>query len=268
MPNQPTFSGSSQTQPTPEQIQLQSMLPGAAQVAIIATDLSGTVTYWNPFAEELYGWSSDEVLGRNIMHITVSSETEQQAREHMLSVMAGKSWAGEFQVRRKNGKYLPAFVTLSPITGERGVNIGIVGVSQDLGARRDAEEALRRSEEQFHAFANSLPELCWMARDDGHIFWYNERWYEYTGTTPQQMEGWGWQSVHDPQMLPSVLERWKESIRAGTPFEMEFPLRGADGAYRWFLHPYAIRSSKSPASNGSSCLAGTPWGCCGASQEQ
>ena len=74
-----------------------------------------------------------------------------------------------------------------------------------------------------------------MARHDGHIFWYNERWYEYTGTTPQQMEGWGWQSVHDPQMLPSVLERWKESIRTGTPFAMEFPLRGADGAYRWFL---------------------------------
>jgi PAS domain S-box-containing protein len=62
MPNQPTLAESSQTQPTTEQIR-QSMLPGAAQVAIIATDLSGTVTYWNPFAEELYGWSSDEVLG-------------------------------------------------------------------------------------------------------------------------------------------------------------------------------------------------------------
>ena len=72
-------------------------------MAIIATDLSGTVTYWNPFAEELYGWSSDEVLGRNIMDITVSSETEQQAREHMASVIAGKSWTGEFQVRRKGG---------------------------------------------------------------------------------------------------------------------------------------------------------------------
>ena len=235
MPNQPTLAESSQTQPTTEQIRLQSMLPGAAQVAIIATDLSGTVTYWNPFAEELYGWSSDEVLGRNIMDITVSSETEQQAREHMASVIAGKSWTGEFQVRRKDGKYLPAFVTLSPITAQGGVNIGVIGVSQDLSARRDAEEGLRRSEEQFRAFANSLPELCWMARHDGHIFWYNERWYEYTGTTPQQMEGWGWQSVHDPQMLPSVLERWKESIRTGTPFEMEFPLRGADGAYRWFL---------------------------------
>jgi PAS domain S-box-containing protein len=74
-----------------------------------------------------------------------------------------------------------------------------------------------------------------MAQADGHIFWYNERWYEYTGTTPEQMEGWGWQSVHDPEILPSVLERWNASLQSGTAFEMEFPLRGADGTYRWFL---------------------------------
>ena len=74
-----------------------------------------------------------------------------------------------------------------------------------------------------------------MARPDGHIFWYNRRWYEYTGTTPEQMEGWGWQSVHDPAVLPEVLERWKASIATGEPFEMVFPLKGADGKFRPFL---------------------------------
>ncbi len=169
------------------------------------------------------------------MDITVSSETEQAAIEHMQSVLAGNSWAGEFQVRCKDDTYLAAFVTLSPIRGDDGVFIGIVGVSQDVRSLKEAEGALRRSEEQFHAFANSLPELCWMAHADGHIFWYNQRWFEYTGTTPVQMEGWGWQSVHDPQILPSVLEHWKSSIETGTPFEMQFPLRGADGVFRWFL---------------------------------
>lgn len=207
----------------------------AAQVAIIATDLAGTITYWNPFAERLYGWSFREVVGRNIMEITVSAETEQAAHEHMQSVLAGNSWAGEFQVHCNDGNYVAAFVTLSPVRNDAGVNVGIVGVSQDIRSLKEAEVALRRSEEQFLAFANSIPELCWMAHADGHLFWYNERWYEYTGTTPQQMEGWGWQSVHDPEILPSVLERWKESIRTGTPFEMQFPLRGADGVYRWFL---------------------------------
>lgn len=221
--------------PSAEPPHLHSLFLQAAQVAIIATDLAGSITYWNPFAERLYGWSYQEVVGRNIMEITVSAETEQAAQEHMQSVQAGNSWAGEFQVRCTDGNYMAAFVTLSPVRNDAGVNVGIVGVSQDIRSLKEAEGALRRSEEQFLAFANSIPELCWMAHADGHLFWYNERWYEYTGTTPQQMEGWGWQSVHDPEILPSVLERWKESIRTGTPFEMQFPLRGADGVFRWFL---------------------------------
>jgi PAS domain S-box-containing protein len=101
--------------------------------------------------------------------------------------------------------------------------------------RRSVEDAVREKESEFHLLADSIPELCWMARGDGHIFWYNARWYEYTGTTPEQMEGWGWQSVHDPEILPSVLERWKASLAMGQTFEMEFPLRGADGVFLWFL---------------------------------
>ena len=80
-----------------------------------------------------------------------------------------------------------------------------------------------------------MPNLAWWANGDGYITWYNHRWYEYTGTTPEQMEGWGWQSVHDPEALPKVLEQWKASIATGEPFEMEFPLRGADGVFRSFL---------------------------------
>jgi PAS domain S-box-containing protein len=235
MSPQSDLTESSNSDAASGQIRLHSRLASAVKVAIIATDLAGSVTYWNPFAEELYGWSAQEVLGRNIMGITVSAETEEQAKQHMAAVIAGETWGGEFQVLCKNGSYLTAFVTLSLLTDDDGVNIGLVGVSQDLTPRRQAEDALRRSEEQFHAFANSLPELCWMAHADGHIFWYNDRWYEYTGTTPDQMKGWGWQSVHDPEVLPSVLERWKSSIETGNSFEMEFPLLGADGNYRWFL---------------------------------
>jgi PAS domain-containing protein len=67
----------------------------------------------------------------------------------------------------------------------------------------------------FAALADNLPQLAWIAEADGWIFWYNRRWYEYTGTTPAEMAGWGWQSVHDPRTLPSVLERWRASIATG-----------------------------------------------------
>jgi PAS domain S-box-containing protein len=101
--------------------------------------------------------------------------------------------------------------------------------------RHRAEETLRASEDQFRTMANSIPQLAWMAHADGFIFWYNQRWHDFTGTTPEQMEGWGWQRVHDPDVLPKVMEKWQGAIAAGRPFEMEFPLRGADGRFRMFL---------------------------------
>ncbi len=97
------------------------------------------------------------------------------------------------------------------------------------------EQATKQSEANFRHLAESIPQLSWIAHSDGFIYWYNQRWYDYTGTTPADMEGWGWKSVHDQELLPSVLERWQYSIRTGEPFDMEFPIRAADGAFRWFL---------------------------------
>ncbi|MFA6961830.1 MAG: PAS domain S-box protein [Opitutaceae bacterium] len=113
--------------------------------------------------------------------------------------------------------------------------IGIVGTDRDITEAKQAEEALRTSEERFRIMVNSIPQLAWIARPDGYIYWYNRRWHEYTGKSPADMEGWGWQSVHDPEILPIVMENWSAAIKAGCSFEMEFPLRGADGVYRTFL---------------------------------
>jgi len=90
-------------------------------------------------------------------------------------------------------------------------------------------------DDEFRLLADNIPTLCWIANGDGYIVWYNRRWHEYCGTTPEQMEGWGWQSVHDPELLPQVMERWTASIATGEPFEMTFPLKGADGLFRPFL---------------------------------
>jgi PAS domain S-box-containing protein len=99
---------------------------------------------------------------------------------------------------------------------------------------RDLDPA-RIDDVEFRLLADHLPILCWIANGDGYIVWYNRRWYEYTGATPAQMQGWGWRSVHDPATLPEVEARWAESIATGLPFEMQFPLQGADGVFRPFL---------------------------------
>jgi PAS domain S-box-containing protein len=88
---------------------------------------------------------------------------------------------------------------------------------------------------EFRKLAENIPALCFIADATGYITWYNPRWYEYTGKTPLEMQGWGWQSVHDPKSLPEVLERWTEAISSAKPFEMVIPIRGADGIFRPFL---------------------------------
>lgn len=119
--------------------------------------------------------------------------------------------------------------------GPDGRPLLLLGVGIDITERRRAEEIAMEGEARFRVMADGMPQLAWMARPDGWIYWYNKRWYQYTGTTPDDMEGWGWQSVHDPAVLPSVLQRWKRSIATGEPFEMVFPLRGADEKLRPFL---------------------------------
>jgi PAS domain S-box-containing protein len=96
-------------------------------------------------------------------------------------------------------------------------------------------EQLRQTEARFRLLADTIPQLAWMARPDGWVFWYNRRWHEFTGTTPEEMEGWGWQKVHDPKELPRINECWKAALEKGEPWEDTFSLRRHDGEFRWHL---------------------------------
>jgi len=109
------------------------------------------------------------------------------------------------------------------------------GVVGDITNRKRAEDALSRREEEFRSMADAMPQLVWMADPDGYVHWFNQRWYEYTGTTPDQNCGWGWRSVHDPQGLEQVLTKWNASLASGDPFEMVSRLKDKSGEYRPFL---------------------------------
>ena len=112
---------------------------------------------------------------------------------------------------------------------------GVVCTFVDVTAREAADAVLRESERQFHALAESIPQLAWITDAEGYIFWYNQRWFDYTNTKLEDMKGWGWKSVHHPDELERVVKQFKHSLETGETWEDTFPLRGADGKYRWFL---------------------------------
>ena len=88
---------------------------------------------------------------------------------------------------------------------------------------------------QFRLLADNLPTLCWYGRPDGTVTWYNRRWYEYTGVSPDILTAQGWQSVHDPARLDEVRDRIRPAFQAAEPFDLIIYLRGADGVHRPFL---------------------------------
>ena len=98
-----------------------------------------------------------------------------------------------------------------------------------------AREQLAASEAEFRAMADSIPQLAWMAAPSGDIFWFNRRWYEFTGATPQRMRGRGWHAVLHPEHADGALARMDRAFRSGEPWEDTFPMRRVDGEYRWFL---------------------------------
>ncbi|MEG5032960.1 PAS domain-containing protein [Microcoleus sp. AT3-D2] len=98
-----------------------------------------------------------------------------------------------------------------------------------------ALQDLHESEARFRALADNIAQLAWMTDATGWIFWYNQRWFDYTGTTLEEMQGWGWQQVHHPEHLDRVVAKFRRCIEIAEPWEDTFPLRGKDGSYRWFL---------------------------------
>ncbi|NJO52301.1 MAG: PAS domain S-box protein, partial [Leptolyngbyaceae cyanobacterium RM2_2_4] len=106
---------------------------------------------------------------------------------------------------------------------------------RDIHDRKQADQELSDSEERFRTLADHISQLVWMTDENGWIFWYNQRWFDYTGTTLEEMQGWGWQKVHHPDHVERVVERISRCFETGETWEDTFPLRGRDGQYRWFL---------------------------------
>ncbi|MDQ1816621.1 EAL domain-containing protein [Massilia sp. CCM 9210] len=167
------------------QIQFQASLLASVEQAVIATDVGGTILYWNPFAEKLYGWSAAEALGRNIIELVPADNSAERAAQIMARLQAGCSWSGEFLVRHRNGRTFPMHVTDSPIRDEQGRLVGVIGISTDISEWKKTERALNLSAMVYEA----IGEAIMITEPNGRIVAVNPAFIRLSGYTEQELIG-------------------------------------------------------------------------------
>lgn len=178
---------------------------------------------------DIVGYSHDELMEASFQDITHPDDLEADLT-NVRRLLAGETATYMMEKRyvRKDLSIVWAKLTVSLTRTPQGEPDYFISVVEDISQRKEVEE-------QFRTLADTIPQLCWMAEPNGHIFWFNSRCYEYTGKSYQDLEGWGWEGITDPEALPQVLRQWGASIATGEPLDIIFPLRGKDGQCRPFL---------------------------------
>jgi PAS domain S-box-containing protein len=102
-------------------------------------------------------------------------------------------------------------------------------------AEQELDELRRESAEQYRQLADAMPQIVWTADTDGRATYYNRRWFDYTGMTPDEVDDRTWSRVTHPDDLPRTISLRERTLVDGSVFEVEYRFRAADGTYRWHL---------------------------------
>lgn len=203
--------------------------------AIVSKNLDGIISSWNRGAERLFGYSAEEAIGK---HITLVIPEERHAEEPaILDRLRRGERIDHFHTirRRKDGTLLDVSLTISPVRDSSGRVIGASKVARDITAQKQAEQALRESEQRFRVITDASPIMVWMSGTDKLCYYFNKGWLDFVGRTLEQECGNGWAENVHPEDFDRCLQIYVSSFDARRPFEMEYRLRHHTGQYRWIL---------------------------------
>jgi PAS domain S-box-containing protein len=197
-------------------------------------DSRGEVTHVNDEMLRMMGRTREDFeAGRiNWAECIAPEFREAIGREAERVLSEGQSSGYEAAFVRPDGGRTPYIAAAALVTPGEDLHVSI---ALDLTQVRSVEERLKASEERFRLMADSIDQMIWVARPDGHHEHFNRRWYEYTGVPEGSTDGEGWSGMFHRDDQERAWSRWRHSLATGEPYEIEYRLRHASGEYRWVL---------------------------------
>jgi PAS domain S-box-containing protein len=207
----------------------------SSEDAIISKDLTGIIVDWNKGAERIFGYTAEEAIGQHITLIVPPDRLDEEA--NILASLRRGQRIDHFETirRRKDGALLDVSVTISPVKDAQGRVTGASKVGRDITLQKQAERAIRESEQLFRVITDASPIMVWMSGTDKLCYYFNKGWLDFVGRTLEQESGNGWTENVHPEDFDRCLQIYVRNFDAHRPFEMEYRMRHHTGQYRWIL---------------------------------
>ena len=205
--------------------------------AVVGMDADGIITSWNKQAEEIFGWTRSEAVGRRMSETIIPMQyrsSHEGGLRHFFETGQGRVLNQRIEISslRRDGSEFPVELTITPL--KSGDTWSFSSFVRDISDRKRSEEQLRTSEMNLRRMTETIPEMLWSATADGAIDYCNARVLDYTGLSHGEIQGTGWMKTIHPDDADNIARAWTYSVETGNPFQFEFRcLRASDGMYRW-----------------------------------
>ena len=206
----------------------------AAANGIILVDKDGSILWSNPAFSHMTGYSKSEIVGRNPRIFKSGMHEQEFYRELWEDILAGKVWHGELVNRRKNGSLYYEEQIITPVIDQDGRITNFISIRQDITEHKQAEDALRKSEQQYRSLVIATAQIVWQTNAAGEVVEDSLSWRSFTGQSMEEFLGWGWINALHPDDRERVAEIWSRAVEKKANYDVEYRIRNRHGEYNHF----------------------------------
>ena len=210
--------------------------------AVVSSDADFRIRSWNHAAEKLFGIKAADIMGHTLDSFIELNYQNTSTEKLLHELFENGTWSGEaFFIRPCDGKKIVFWSSVSLLKNKYNRITDIIAVNKDITERKQAEQAIRESEDRFRQFADAAPVMIWVSDEVDNTIYVNKCFEQITGVTINDVKGDGWEKIIYPADIPVAIEKYKKYFKFRQSVVLEYRLINKEGEYRWVLDHGAPR---------------------------